>query len=339
MFLLTRTIEGATVEGMQPLTSSVLAEARSLVGQFVPPTPQFVWPLLAEQVGTEVWTKHENMTPTGAFKVRGGIVYAERIKRERPEVRGLASATRGNHGQSLAYAGRAFGLEVVIAVPEGNSVEKNAAMRGMGAEVVIEGKDFDEARAASARIAKERGLEPVPPFADDLVIGVATYAAELFDAAGALDRVYVPVGMGSGISGLIAVRDLLGLDTEIIGVVSDAAPSQAKSFAAKSVVTTESACTFVDGVACRQPDPAAVAWIAAGATDVIMVSDDETADAMRMVYKCTHHLPEPAGAIAFAGLWSQREQLAGKRVGWILCGSNMDTCMAAAVLGGHTPQV
>jgi threonine dehydratase len=327
------------VVAMQPLTSSVLADARSLVGRFVPPTPQFVWPLLAEQVGTEVWTKHENMTPTGAFKVRGGIVYAERMKRERPQVRGLASATRGNHGQSLAFAGRAFGLEVVIAVPECNSLEKNALMRGMGAEVVIEGNDFDEARAASARIAGERGLELVPAFADELVIGVATYAAELFDAAGALDRVYVPIGMGSGISGLIAVRDLLGLHTEIVGVVSEAAPSQARSFAAKAVVTTESACTFVDGVACRQPDAGAVEWIGAGAANVITVSDDETAVAMRMIYKCTHHLPEPAGAISFAGLWSERDQLAGKRVGWILCGSNMDTCMAASVLSGHTPKV
>jgi threonine dehydratase len=316
-----------------------LHAARVVVARHVPPTPQFVWPLLAEAVGSEVWTKHENATPTGAFKVRGGLVYVDRLARERPEIKGLASATRGNHGQSLAYAGRAHGLRVVIAVPEGNSLEKNAAMRGLGAEVVIAGKDFDEARLTSARLAAEQDLELVPPFHRDLVMGVATYAYELFDAAGPLDRVYVPVGMGSGIAGLITVRDLLGLSTEIVGVVSEAAPSQALSFRAQQVVTTDSAATFVDGVACRQPDPGAVAAIAAGAHDVITVSDDSVADAMRLVYKAIHHLPEPAGAIAFAGLFHQRAELSGKRVGWVLCGSNMDTSMAAAVLSGTTPTV
>jgi threonine dehydratase len=316
-----------------------LIDARKLVGQYVPPTPQFVWPLLVEAVGTEVWTKHENMTPTGAFKVRGGITYAERLTRERPEVKGIASATRGNHGQSLAYAGRTFGLDVVIAVPEGNSLEKNAAMRCLGAEVIIAGKDFDEARITAEEVSVERDLELVPAFHRDLVLGVATYAAELFDAAGPLDRVYVPIGMGSGISALCMVRDLLGLPTEIVGVVSENAPSQALSFAAKKVVPTTSAATFVDGVACRQPRPEAVAFISARASDVITVSDDATADAIRMVYQCTHHLPEPAGAIAFAGLWSQRDQLAGKRVGWVLCGTNMDTSMAATLLSGGTPQV
>jgi threonine dehydratase len=188
------------------------------------------------------------------------------------------------------------------------------------------------------QLATERGLELVPAFHADLVLGVATYAAELFNAAGPLDRVYVPIGMGSGVSALCMVRDLLNLPTEIIGVVSENAPSQALSFAAQTVVPTASAATFVDGVACRQPLPEAVEFISAHANDVIQVSEDATAEAIRLVYRCTHHLPEPAGAIAFAGLWSQREQLQGKRVGWILCGTNMDTAMAALLLSGGTPK-
>ncbi len=316
-----------------------LLATRTLVNRWVPATPQFVWPLLVEAVGAEVWTKHENMTPTGAFKVRGGLVYAERASRERPEVRGIASATRGNHGQSLAFAGKVFGMDVVIVAPEGNSLEKNAAMRALGAEVITAGKDFDESRVVAAEVAAERGLENVPSFGYDLVRGVATYAAELFDAAGELDRVYVPIGMGSGLAGLVAVRDLLGLHTEIIGVVSDNAPSQKLSFQAKQVVPTETANTFADGVACRQPNAEAVDYVGRRATDVISVSEDDVADAIRLVYKCTHHLPEPAAAISFAGLWSQRDQLAGKRVAWILSGANMDTSMAQLVLAGSTPVV
>ena len=320
-----------------PFSLDVLTQTREFVNRFVPPTPQYVWPLLTEAVGTEVWVKHENATPTGAFKVRGGLVYLDRLRAEHPDLLGVVTATRGNHGQSLAYAGRQFGVPVVIAVPEGNSVEKNAAMRCLGAEVIISGRDFDEARLVAARVADERQLERVPAFHPDLVRGVATYAAELFDATGPLDRVYVPVGMGSGICGLIAVRDLLGLPTEIVGVVSTNAPSQALSFAAKRVVTTETATTFVDGVACRQPEASAVAIIANGAHDVIEVTDDEAADAVRLLYRTTHHLAEPAGAIALAGIWRDRQALRGKRVAFPLCGANMDTSMAATILSGETP--
>ena len=196
-----------------------LDRATAIVRRHVPPTPQYRWPLLDEVAGSAVVVKHENHTPVGAFKVRGGLVYLDRLVRERPEVRGIISATRGNHGQSLAFAGRVHGRAVTIFVPHGNSVEKNAAMRALGAEVVEYGDDFQEARERSLVVAEEQGLEPVPPFHPDLVLGVATYARELFDAAGPLDTVYVPVGMGSGINALIAVRDLLGLDTDIVGVV------------------------------------------------------------------------------------------------------------------------
>jgi threonine dehydratase len=284
-----------------------------------------------------VFVKHENATPTGAFKVRGGLVFMDRLKRERPHVAGIVSATRGNHGISLAFAGRAHDVPVVICVPQGNGLEKNAAMRALGAEVIIHGADFQAALQHSQTIAVERGLEPVPPFHRDLVTGVATYAYELLTGTPDLDSVYVPVGMGSGICGLITTRDLLGLSTKIIGVGVDAAPAQRLSFLAKEVVSTPSAHTFVDGVATRQPDPTATEIIRGGAADVITVSEDDTADAIRLLWRTSHHLAEPAGAVALAGLASQRAEAGGKRVAFILCGSNMDTDMAAEVLSGRTP--
>ena len=321
-------------------TSFSLAEldaATAVVRRHLPATPQFAWPLLGEHVGATVWVKHENQTPTGAFKVRGGLVYVDRLRRERPHVAGLVSATRGNHGQSLAYAGAAAGLRVVIVVPEGNSPDKNAAMRGFGAELVVHGADFQESREHAARLGEELGLETVPSFHPDLVVGVGTYAKELFDAAGPLDAVYVGVGMGSGIAGLVGVRDLLGLSTRVIGVVAEQAPATALSFAAGSVVTTERADTFVDGVACRTPDPQAVATIVAGADHVVTVGEDDTAEAMRVLLRTTHQLPEPAGAIALAGLLAEREKVAGGRVGVILSGGNCDASILSEVLAGRTP--
>jgi threonine dehydratase len=284
-----------------------------------------------------VIVKHENHTPVGAFKVRGGLVYLDRLVRERPDVSGVISATRGNHGQSLAFAGRAYGRSVTIFVPHGNSVEKNAAMRALGAELVEFGADFQEAREQSLAVAAERGLEAVPPFHPDLVLGVATYALELFEGAGPLDSVYVPIGMGSGINGLIAVRDLLGLDTAIVGVVSDRAPSTLLSFERGEVVTTDTAATFVDGVATRSPDPDAVAGLIGGAARVIAVSDDATAEAMRIVYRTTHNVAESAGAIALAGLLSEPVDRRGERSAFVLSGGNVDATQLHAVLAGRTP--
>ncbi len=203
-----------------------LEGAARLVHAVFPPTPQIAWPLLAARTGAEVWVKHENHTPTGAFKVRGGLVYMDRLRRERPGVApGVVSATRGNHGQSLAYAGKRHGVGVSIVVPRGNSAEKNAAMRAQGARLVEHGADFDEARAEASRLAEAEGLEFAPSFAPDLVLGVATYALELFRGAPPLDALYVPIGLGSGICGCIGARDLLGLRTEIVGVQSEAAPA------------------------------------------------------------------------------------------------------------------
>jgi len=314
-----------------------LHAATAIVRRHVPPTPQYSWPMLDDIAGSQVIVKHENHTPVGAFKVRGGLVYMDRLVSGRPEVTGVISATRGNHGQSLAFAGREYGRAVTIVVPHGNSVEKNAAMRALSAEVVEFGADFQEARERSIEIAGERGLEAVPPFHRDLVLGVATYALELFEGAGSLDTVYVPVGMGSGINALIAVRDLLGLDTQIVGVVSERAPSTLLSFERGEVVTTETAATFVDGVATRSPDPESIAGIIAGAARVIAVSDDATAEAMRIIYRTTHNVAEPAGAIALAGLLSEPPDRRGERSAFVLCGGNVDTAQLRAVLGGATP--
>jgi threonine dehydratase len=311
--------------------------ATEVVGRGVPPTPQYVWPLLGRDIGAEVWVKHENHTPTGAFKVRGGLVYAERLLIERPSVKGIISATRGNHGQSLAFAGTSAGLAVTIVVPYGNSQDKNASMREFGAELIEHGRDFQEAREYAIELGAERGLEIVPPFHPDLVLGVATYARELFAQAWELDTVYVPVGMGTGICGLIGVRDLLGLRTEIVGVVAANAPATALSVAAGHVVSTESAATFVDGVACRLPDADAISIISGGAARILTVSEEAAAAAMRQLFAATHNVAEPAGALALAGLLAERELSQGKRVAVIQSGGNVDASVLTQVLSGETP--
>jgi len=221
----------------------------------VPPTPQYAWPLLKALTGVEVVTKHENHTPVGSFKVRGGLVYFDRLKRERLQVRGIVTATRGNHGQSLAFGGARAGVPVTIVVPYGNSHEKNAAMQSFGAKLIEHGRDFDDAKEAAIRIAQESELEYAPSFHRDFVIGVATYAHELFSAADDLETVYVPIGLGSGICGVIGTRDALGLPTKIVGVVSKAANAYLRSFDAGRIMPTNSALTFADGMAVRVPDP------------------------------------------------------------------------------------
>jgi threonine dehydratase len=301
-----------------------LERAHEVVGAAVPPTPAHAWPLLAQRLGTDVVVKHENHTPTGAFKVRGGLVYADRLKRERPHVAGLISATTGNHGQSLAFAGRRYGVPVTIYAPHGNSVEKNRAMRAFGARLVEHGEDFQAAREEAERRAAASGFEMVPSFHPDLVLGVATYALELLRAAPDLDVLYVPIGLGSGICGCILVRDLLGLKTEIVGVQSTLAPSYALSFAAGTVVTTESCNTLADGMATRVPDTEALAIIRKGASRIVQVSDDEIGQAIRIYWADTHNLAEGAGAAPLAAALQEKTKLAGKRVGLILSGGNID---------------
>lgn len=316
-----------------------LEQSLSLVHAVVPATPQYAWPLLRQRLGVEVVVKHENHLPVGAFKVRGGLVYVDRLLRRQPAARGLISATRGNHGQSIAYAGQRAGLPVTIVVPHRNSPEKNAAMRALGASVIEVGNDFDEARAHLAELAERTGFEPIPSFHRDLVLGVATYAYELFTAWQSLDAVYVPIGLGSGICGLIRTRDLLGLRTEIIGVVSERANAYSLAFATGRPATTDTALTFADGIATRQTDPDALAMILAGATRVIEVSEAEIAEAIRVYHEDTHNLAEGAGAAALAGLIRERDLRQGQRCGVILCGGNLDRGWASQVLAGGVPDV
>jgi threonine dehydratase len=309
-----------------------LAAARERVARHVPPTPARRWPLLERATGTETWVKHENHNPTGAFKVRGGVNLAARLVASNPP-RGLISASRGNHSQSLAFAGSRYDLPVTIVVPEGNSPDKNAATESYGAELVVHGADFQEALEHAMLLAAERELLAIPPFHPWLVEGVATYAAELHEAVPDLDVVYVPVGMGSGICANLAVRDLLGLDAEVVGVVAERAPAYALSFEAGAVVSTPTADTFVDGVACRTPDPEAVALIVAGAARIVRVSEEQAAAAMALMYRATHNLAEPAGSLALAGLLADRDAVAGRRVAVVHTGGNADFSVLSRALG------
>jgi threonine dehydratase len=318
---------------MHRLTRDDIEQAAHQVYQVMPATAQYPWPLLAERLGCTVWVKHENHTPTGAFKVRGGITFMHWLKREHPTAKGIVTATRGNHGQSLALAARALGLRALIVVPEGNSVEKNQAMRGFGGEVVEWGRDFDEAREEAARLAQTHGLYLVPPFHTELVKGVATYALELFMAAPDLDTVYVPIGCGSGICGVIAARDALGLKTQVVGVVSTEAAAAKLSFEARAICETATANTFADGLAVRKPVPEAFAIYGAAAARIVSVGEEQIAEAMRVYYTDTHNLAEGAGAAALAALIQEREAMAGKRVGVILSGGNVDRAVYANVIG------
>jgi threonine dehydratase len=319
-------------------TLAELDAAVPIVRVSLPATPQYAWPLLAARTGVEVVVKHENHAPIGAFKARGGLVYFDRLKRERPHVRGVVTATRGNHGQSFAFAGARVGVPVAIVVPHRNSPEKNAAMRAFGAELVEHGCDFDDAKERAVEIAAERGYEFGPSFSRDLVAGVATYAYELFSAVADLDAVYVPIGLGSGICAVIGARDALGLRTKVVGVVSDRANAYRLSVEAGRVVATSSALTFADGIAVRVPDPVAVAVIRRGAERIVEVSDEEIAEAIRVMLSDTHTLTEGAGAAAFAALMKERDRLRGRRVAVIVTGQNIDCVTLRTVLAGGTPR-
>lgn len=317
-------------------TESDLETAQRIIYAAMPPTPQYAWPLIAREAGCEVWVKHENHTPTGAFKVRGGLVHLK-LRKDRGQTNGVITATRGNHGQSVPFGAARVGIPVTVVVPLGNSVEKNAAMRALGAELIEVGHDFDAAREAAAEIARERGLDFIASFGPDLVLGVSTYAHELFRASGALDAVYVPIGMGSGICGVIAARDMLGLRTKVIGVVAEGANAYALSFEAGKPVATNTVNTFADGMAVRIPNADAFHIIRHGADRIVQVSDSEIAEAMRVYFRCAHTIAEGAGAAPLAALLKEKHRMQGKRVGVILSGGNIDMPKFAAVLKGETP--
>ncbi|MCX7891072.1 MAG: threonine dehydratase [Burkholderiales bacterium] len=311
-----------------------LERAARIVYGAMQPTPQYAWPLLAARLGANVWVKHENHTPTGAFKVRGGLVYFARLAASDPGCAGVVSATRGNHGQSIGLAARRHGLAATIVVPRGNSREKNAAMRALGVELVEHGEDFQEAREFAGRLAMERGLHFVPAFHRDLVLGVASYCLEFLRGAPALDVVYVPIGQGSGISAMIAARAALGHRAEIVGVVSDHAPAYALSFASRRPVAHEVATVLADGLACRVPDEDALALILANVGRVVRVTDAEVAEAMRALFADTHNVAEGAGAAGFAAATKEKASLAGRNVGIVMTGGNVDSDVFARVLSG-----
>ncbi|TLX55305.1 threonine dehydratase [Stutzerimonas nosocomialis] len=317
-----------------------LRDAVRIIRPQVPPTPQYAWPLLQRRLGCELWVKHENHTPAGAFKVRGGVLYVHELLRREPGVRGLITATRGNHGQSLAMAARLVGLPIRILVPHGNALEKNAAMRAFGAEVIEHGRDFDEARLAAGELAARDGWHFVPSLHPDLVRGVATYALELFEATPPLRRVYVPIGLGSGICGLIHTRDLLGLDTEIVGVVARGADAYAQSFEQGRILHTERADTLADGMACRMPAAEAFEIIRNGAARILRVVDDEQIrQAIRILHEDTHNLAEGAGAAALAAAITERELNRDERIAVIQSGANIDRTLLASILAGPAPGI
>jgi len=311
-----------------------LESAARLVHAVMAPTPQLRWPLLCERAGAELWVKHENHTPIGAFKVRGGLTYMSELKRREPGIAGVITATRGNHGQSVAFAAGRVGLRAVIVAPHGNSVEKNAAMRALGGELIEHGHDFQAAYECAMGLAAERNLHPLRSFHPWLVAGVGTYALELFRSVPDLDTVYVPIGLGSGIVGTIAARNALGLQTRVVGVVAENAACYALSFARKQPVSTNSADTIADGMACRVPDADALAVILKGAERVVTVTEDEIKAAMRHYFTDTHNVAEGAGAGPLAALLKERAAMQGKRVAVILSGGNIDRPLYASVLNG-----
>lgn len=321
----------AKTDSFLPSIDEIRSAAKMIDGT-ISRTPQYRWPLLCERVGTDVWVKHENHQVTGAFKVRGGLVLVNDLVERRPDVRGVITATRGNHGQSLAFAAKQHGLSCVVVVPHGNSVEKNMAMRAWGAELIEHGHDFNDAADYAEQCAKERKLHFVPSFQPALIRGVATYWLEFFEALPDLDVVYVPIGLGSGICAAIAVRNGLGLKTEIVGVVSSAAPAYALSFDAGKTVEHPSSTAIADGVAVRKPNAMALDLIRSNVERIVQVSDGEVEQAMRAYFIDTHNAAEGAGAVPLAALMRERNETRRRKVGLVLTGGNVDHEVFSRVL-------
>lgn len=312
-----------------------IEQAAELIYEVMQPSSQFAWPLLAARAGFPIWVKHENHNPTGAFKVRGGLIHIARLKQSHKDLVGVVTATRGNHGQSIAFAAARHGLSATVVVPEGNSSDKNAAMRALGAELVVYGSDFSEAADYSREVATDRGLHLLASFHQDLVLGVATYSLEFLRAADPLDRVYVPIGLGSGAAGMIAARDALNLKTEVIGVVSSHANTYQLSFEAGSPVPTNSANTLADGLAVRVPNAQALAILMEGLARIVSVNDDEVLEAIGHYFEDTHNVAEGAGAAALAAAIKERDNH-DKTVGVVLSGGNINRSLFQQALASRS---
>lgn len=313
-------------------------EAQDVLYHYMPPTPQYSWPLINQRLGAEVWVKHENHTPVGAFKIRGALIYIEWLRKTNPDLQGLVAATRGNHGQGVAMAARLHGIKCVIVVPHGNSVEKNRAMIAQGAELLEHGQDFQESLEFARTLAAERGFVMVDSFHERLVMGTATYALEFFQSAPPLEIVYVPIGLGSSICGVSAARNALGLSAQVVGVIACGSPSYSLSFSQRKIVEAPSGTEIADGLACRTPNSTAMEIIWQNVERVIEVSDAEIESAMRVLYQDTHNVAEGAAAAAVAGAIQEQEANLGKRIGVVLTGGNVDSSVFARVLSGEMAQ-
>ncbi len=309
-----------------------IREAAAVVYSAMPPTPQYQWPLLSERLGAEIWVKHENHSPVGAFKIRGGLVYFDHLQKSGALPLGVIGATRGNHGQSIGFAARRYAIPATIVVPHGNSKEKNAAMQALGVRLIEHGDDFQAAREFATSLAAEESLHLVPSFHRLLVAGVATYSLELLEAVNDIDVVYVPIGLGSGICGMLAARDALGLNTKVVGVVSSHATAYAQSFRAGKPVESPVSTVIADGMACRVPEPAALEIILQGVDHIVEVSDAAVEDAISMMFECTHNVCEGAGAAALAAATQEAGLNAGKKVAVVASGGNIDQDILADVL-------
>ncbi len=312
--------------------------AGEAIYRYMLPSPQLHWPLLSERCGCPVWVKHENHNPTGAFKVRGGLLYIQRLLEREPDTRGVVTATRGNHGQSIAFAASRFGLNCVVVVPEGNNPEKNRSIEALGAELVIHGRDFDAARPHASRLAEERGFHRLPSFHHDLVNGVASYALEFLRARPKLRRVYIPIGLGSGICGMICARNALGMTTEIIGVSAQGADCYARSFSAGHCIGTEQAHTLADGMAVREPSPEALQMMLGNVARMVVVSDEAILEAMACYFTDTHNVAEGAGAAPLAALLQEGPTHSGEEVGLVLSGGNVERELYRQVLSQQPSQ-
>ena len=301
-----------------------LERAAAIVYETIAPTPQYAWPLLKAALGTQIWVKHENHTPIGAFKLRGGLVYFRYLSQRKDAASGVISATRGNHGQSVGFAARQYGIAATIVVPHANGTEKNAAMRALGVELIEHGEDFQAARERATWIAQQRGLHMVPSFHPLLVHGVSSYSLELLRAVPDLDVVYVPIGLGSGICGMVAARKALGHKVEIVGIVSQQAPAYALSFEQRRPVEHPVTTRVADGMACRTPEPEALEILWHHLDRIVQVTDDEVEEAMRLMYSATHNVAEGAGAAGLAAARKEQSRIAGRKAAVVLSGANVD---------------
>lgn len=314
-------------------TKQQLNAAAKIVYAAMPPTPQFSWPLINEALGCKAWIKHENHTPTGAFKVRGGLVYLHELAQRDPNTKHVVTATRGNHGLSIGYAAKRHGMTAHIVVPRGNSAEKNMAMRALGVDLIEYGDEFQDCREHAALLAQKNDWHRIPSMHADLLSGVASYWMELFAAQPDLDIVFVPIGQGSGICAAAAVKHALGLKTKIIGVVSAHALAYKSSFDARCKIEEPVSTKLADGLACRVPDDVSLDIILGMVDQVVSVTDTEVAAAMKLLFVSTHNVAEGAGAAAMAAAMQMKATLSGLKVGLPLCGGNVDAKQFSIIIG------